>query len=111
MKTLNEVIDVLTYPLADEDDGFVMMSEDDVTDALHYLMEYRAELAQNLAELGNMTEKRDCNKCLFATRSGDCRRWKCEFVDMDEAYEAWVRRNEPVRGKLIDVLRKVREEK
>ena len=58
-----------------------------------------------------MSEERDCNKCLFATRSGDCARWKCEFVDMEDAYEGWVRRNEPVRGKLKDVQREVRREK
>ncbi len=31
----------------------------------------------------------DCNKCIFATRDGGCTSWDCEFIDKQEAYEAW----------------------
>lgn len=37
---------------------------------------------------------RNCNSCLWSTRSGDCRRWRCEFVDKQEAYEAWKEKKE-----------------
>lgn len=34
---------------------------------------------------------RDCDKCIWATRSGGCASWNCEYVDKHEAYEAWNR--------------------
>lgn len=31
----------------------------------------------------------DCNTCIWARRDGECAAWECEYVDKDEAYEAW----------------------
>ena len=31
----------------------------------------------------------NCDKCLWATRSGGCASWSCEYVNKREAYEAW----------------------
>ena len=39
-------------------------------------------------------EKNDCDKCLWATRSGECVKWNCECVDKREAYEAWKEKHE-----------------
>lgn len=30
-----------------------------------------------------------CDECLWATRSGGCSQWDCEFIDKTEAFEAW----------------------
>lgn len=32
---------------------------------------------------------KDCNKCLWASRNGNCVSWECNFVDMAEAYRAY----------------------
>lgn len=31
----------------------------------------------------------NCDKCLWATRSGGCASWSCEYVNKREAFEAW----------------------
>ena len=31
--------------------------------------------------------ERVCNKCLWATRDGECASWECEFVDKRKAYD------------------------
>ena len=41
-----------------------------------------------------MGNERECNKCLWATRDGNCASWDCEFVPKREAYEAWKRTKE-----------------
>lgn len=33
--------------------------------------------------------ERDCDKCIFSTRSGGCVSWNCEFIDIREAEKAW----------------------
>ena len=35
------------------------------------------------------TNERDCNHCLWATRDGGCASWNCEYVNKQDAYEAW----------------------
>lgn len=36
-----------------------------------------------------MKKDRDCDKCIWSTRSGGCSSWDCVFVDKHEAFEAW----------------------
>ena len=31
----------------------------------------------------------NCDNCVFATRSGGCRSWECEFIPIREAAAAW----------------------
>ena len=31
----------------------------------------------------------NCDNCVFATRSGGCRSWDCEFIPIREAAAAW----------------------
>lgn len=33
--------------------------------------------------------ERNCDNCVFATRSGGCRSWECEFIPIREAAAAW----------------------
>lgn len=33
--------------------------------------------------------ERNCDKCIFSTRSGGCVSWNCEFIDIREAEKAW----------------------
>ena len=33
--------------------------------------------------------KRDCIRCLYATRDGGCASWSCNFISIEEAEEAW----------------------
>lgn len=33
--------------------------------------------------------KRDCDDCVWATRSGSCRSWECRFIPIKEAAAAW----------------------
>ena len=35
-----------------------------------------------------------CDECLWATRSGGCSQWDCEFIDKTEAFEAWREKHE-----------------
>lgn len=48
----------------------------------------------------------DCNKCIWATRSGECVSWECKFVEMGEAYKATMQMKDNVnRQSLITQLR------
>lgn len=40
------------------------------------------------------SELMDCDKCLWATRSGGCASWKCDPIDKREAYTAWKENHE-----------------
>ena len=53
----------------------------------------------------------DCDKCLWATRSGGCASWSCEFIDKHEAYVAWKAQDQPQSKRVIETLREVRGEK
>ena len=37
---------------------------------------------------------RDCDKCVWATRSGSCSSWNCDFINQAEAAEAWREKQE-----------------
>ena len=38
-----------------------------------------------------------CNNCLWATRDGGCASYDCEYIDQQEAYDAF--KNKPIRCK------------
>lgn len=38
--------------------------------------------------MGDMTE-RDCENCVWATRSGSCRSGECKYIPIKEAAAAW----------------------
>lgn len=37
-----------------------------------------------------MTQERDCNKCVYSTRDGNCRKWECEGTKTVEDIKAEV---------------------
>lgn len=41
------------------------------------------------SEVEPVKKDRDCDKCIWSTRSGGCSSWDCVFVDKHEAFEAW----------------------
>ena len=40
--------------------------------------------------------ERNCDNCVYATRSGGCASWECDYIPIREAAAAWKREQEAV---------------
>ena len=50
---------------------------------------YAVEIATSAKTGRRKTMKRNCDNCIYATRSGGCVAWNCEPIPIREAEKAW----------------------